>query len=104
MITGSALGTDRLPGETEYELEACPGVMGKSRTLFPGSVENCICDCRAGTGDSDFTDSPGTERIHVRIGDVDCGNVDFADISIHGDAIVGQVGVREAAGSFARAS
>ncbi len=36
----------------------------------------------------------------VRIGDIDCRNVDFADISVQGDVIVAQVGVRDAAGSL----
>src|ERR1700730_8458943 len=70
---------------------------GEGADALSGGVVDGVGDGGGGSGDADFADASGAERVEFVVGDVEGGDVDLVDVGVDGDVILGEVFVYGAA-------
>src|SRR5207302_10307752 len=64
---------------------------------FAGGVVDGVGYGGGGSGNADFADASRSERVEFVVGDVEGGDVDFVDVGVDGDVVLGEVFVDGAA-------
>src|SRR3981189_1050596 len=70
---------------------------GEVADAFAGGVVDGVGYGGGGSGDADFADASGSQRVEFVVGDVEGGDVDLVDVGVDGNVVLGEVFVDGAA-------